>query len=753
MKFCFLFAAATLLQAASPVEPLARAYRESPSAVNRAALERFADQHPRDADGALALLAIAGADVEAQRNSQAREILRKLTSARLPKISDHLAFVAVSAAFGMENDAAAIEAAGPVFEQSTPKSPLVARTAALVGKAAIRAGQPQKALEVLKARYADLTQPSGDLLLAEAFEKAGDLLSASNYYQRVWLGYPQSKEAVDADLALVRLKSAMGGSYPPPMPAATLQRAAKLIELNQFARAKRDLEGVLPSLTGAERDLARVRILACDSNAAGLRALDVEDPAASAERWRHVVSISRRMDRDGEVNAALDELQRKHPSSPQRLEALLVAGQHFFFKLNAERYYAVYQQCSMSFPTDPNAALCHWRAALSSYVRGREDSEKMLMDHVRYFPGDEHTPASLYYLGRLAESKKDLGGARAYYAEIESAYPNFYYTLLARDRLRGEVTKATPAAAAVAFLQGIQFPQRKRIEDFTPTPATNVRLERSRLLTAAALDTQSDLELRFGGKTDAQGHVVAVELAANATRRGNPEQGVRWVKAMAPQYLMMPLESAPREFWRYAYPLPWRKELEEYSRAQGLDPFLMAGLIRQESEFDARVISRSNAHGLSQIMPATGRELAQRLGIPGFSRTLLFNPAVNIRMGSFHLKNMFNYFGQKWEEAIASYNAGMGRVGGWLKNSPQQYREPAEWVETIPIDETRGYVQSVLRNADFYRRLYRDAPDEFTPVASKFAALPQAVAPPQAAAKKKAAVPAARRRAAVAKKR
>jgi soluble lytic murein transglycosylase len=276
------------------------------------------------------------------------------------------------------------------------------------------------------------------------------------------------------------------------------------------------------------------------------------------------------------------------------------------------------------------------------------------------------------------------------------------------------------------------------------------------MLTAAALDWHADQELRFGGKTDAQGHVVAIELAANATRRGNPEQGVRWVKAMAPQYLMMPLESAPREFWRYAYPLPWRKELEEYSKTQGLDPFLMAGLIRQESEFDARVVSHSNAHGLSQIMPATGRELAQRLGIRGFTRTLLFNPVVNMRMGTFHLKNMFNYFGQRWEEAIASYNAGMGRVGGWLKNAPQQYREPSEWVETIPIDETRGYVQSVLRNADFYRRLYRDAPDEFTPVAYKVVAGPSpAAAPPakKAAPARRASAAARRGSSATAKKK
>ena len=712
-----MYLALFLLLAASPVEPLARAYRQNATAVNRTALESFAAQHSKDADGALALLALAGADVEAQRDTAAVETLRRIQPARLSKISDHLAYLNATAYFAALNDAAAVDAVLPVFQQTMPKSPLISRAALLAGKAAIRGGQSQRALQVLKAQYNDLVQPQGDLVLAEAFEKSGDMVSSANYYQRVWLQYPLSKEATDADIALTRLKAGIGAAFPPPMPAAILQRSAKLMEANQFARAKRDLEAALASLAGTDRELAQVRILACENNAAALKALVVEDADADGERLRHIVSIARRLDREADMTGAVRDLQKKHPQSRHRLDALLIAGQYYFFKLQAEQYYAIYQQCSIGFPSDPNAALCHWRAALSEYVRGRNEAEKMLQEHVRFFPGDEHTPASLYFLGRLAEAKKDNSAARVYYAEIEAAYPNFYYTLLARERLKGAVAVATPSPAAVAFLASVQFPLRKRLEDFTPTAATTVRIERSRLLTAAALDTASDQELRFGGKSDAQGHIVAIELAANATRRGNPEQGVRWVKAMAPNYLMMPLESAPREFWRYAYPLPWRRELEEYSQAQGLDPFLMAGLIRQESEFDARVISHSNAHGLSQIMPATGRELAQRLGIPRYSTTLLFNPVVNIRMGTFHLKNMFNYFGQKGEEAIASYNAGMGRVGGWVKNSPQQYREPAEWVETIPIDETRGYVQSVLRNADFYRRLYRDAPDEFTPVA------------------------------------
>ena len=366
---------------------------------------------------------------------------------------------------------------------------------------------------------------------------------------------------------------------------------------------------------------------------------------------------------------------------------------------------SLYHQCADSFPVDPQAAGCHWRYTLATYLRSRSEAEPVLRDHVRNYPADENVPASLYFLGRSAESKNDWAGARTFYEEISQAYPNFYYSVLARDRLKDpKLAAASTAASNVReFLAGVKFPVRRRVEDFTPNAATRVRLERAGLLFSAGLDAFAEGELRFGGKSDAQGHVIAMELAASATRRGMPDQGIRWVKAMAPGYLMYPIESAPRDFWRYAFPLPYRDLLEKYSKEQGLDPFVTAGLIRQESEFDARVISYAHAYGLMQILPATGRELGVRLGIRRVANADLFNPNVNIRLGTFYVKNLLGSFNNELERTLASYNAGMGRVKQWLTGAPQ-FREPAEWVETIPFDQTRGYVKSVKRNADFYIR-------------------------------------------------
>ena len=151
--------------------------------------------------------------------------------------------------------------------------------------------------------------------------------------------------------------------------------------------------------------------------------------------------------------------------------------------------------------------------------------------------------------------------------------------------------------------------------------------------------------------------------------------------------------------------MPYRTELESNARQHGLDPYLLAGLIRQESEFNPEAVSRANAYGLTQVRPGTGREFARREGIARFNSRQLFQPAVNLRIGSGILKSMLDRNSGKVEQTLAAYNAGPARAAEWL--GWRDYREPAEFIESIPFTETRDYVQAVLRNADIYRRLYR----------------------------------------------
>src|SRR5690606_33346650 len=130
---------------------------------------------------------------------------------------------------------------------------------------------------------------------------------------------------------------------------------------------------------------------------------------------------------------------------------------------------------------------------------------------------------------------------------------------------------------------------------------------------------------------------------------------------------------------------------------RNLDPFMVAGLIRQESEYRPDAVSRAKAYGLMQVMPATGRSLARSLGLGAFSVRMLTRPEVNLNMGTYYLANLERSFDGRLEYALASYDAGKSRADRW--KTWGTFDEPIEFIETIPFTETREYVLSVFRNA------------------------------------------------------
>jgi soluble lytic murein transglycosylase len=648
---------------------------------------------------------------DGQRYAAAVALLQPLGK-RLPKLADYVAWFHASAEFESGNFTAVPKLLEPVWNQ-TPVSPLLARSVILAAKAYEQNDKAGDALKLLRKYYGTLPQPPGDLAMATAFAATGDQVSAVVYYQGIYYGFPNAGEAAQANSELTRLRTQLGDNYPPAMPGAMLGRALKLLESGNTVRAKQEMEALVPQLGGAERDLVRVRIGIADYDAKDnlraqryLKALEVTAPEADAERIFYLLQCARRLNNQDEVTEALDRLARQYPNSKWRLEALVAVGNHYLVENQIDAYEPIYRACYESFPNDPQAAGCHWKVVWGHYLRRREDAADLLRAHVRLYPASPQASDALYFLGRLAEGSHDIAGARAYYTEITTEYPNYYYTVLARERLAElTATPVPPGPSAVnQFLRTVAFPPRARTMNFEPNAATKARLERSRMLSTAGLDDWAEGELRFAAQTDDQPYILATELAALSSRRAGPDQAMRYIKRYAGGYLYLPMESAPADFWKLAFPIPYRTDLERYSKQNGLDPFLMAALIRQESEFNPNVVSRSNARGLTQIMPSTGRELSRRLKVTQYSTAKLFQPGLNLQLGTFYLKSIADSVGGRWEAALAAYNAGLSRARAW--SSWGEFREPAEFIETVPFTETRDYIQTVLRNADMYRRLY-----------------------------------------------
>ena len=678
---------------------LVRAYRESPSPARRAAIVSYIAGHPKDA--ALANLALGIAAYE-QKNYPAAIAGLKPLEAKLAPVADYVAYY-LAAARVDSND---FEVTAADLAPARRNSPLNGKSWLLEARAR-KASAATDAVRLLREHYAELPQPEGDVTMADCYQAANDLPQAVGFYQQVYYHYLSGAAAARAAAALLTLKDAMGGDYPPPRPAQLLHRADRLMDAKEYAQARKEYQAAAQS-TGPESDQARVRIGAADYFAGKtatawpyLRDLAVADSDAAAERLYYLAECARQRNDDEQMMSAVQQLAARYQPSPWRLKALMSAANRYLLLNRPQDYLPLLRTVYQDFPNAPAAAQSHWKVAFQAYLHDQADAPGLLRDHLRQYPAHATAGAALYFLGRHMERSGDVAGARASYRKLATAFENHYYAMLARDRLKAAAPAASPSRDIARFLAGIQLSAAAPVATGA-TPATQTRIERSRLLRSAGLNDLADAELRFGMRTDGQSVLLGMELAASADE---PHQAMRIMKNSSPNYLTLPVPAAPRQFWELLFPLPYRAEVVRTAQERDLDPFLLAGLIRQESEFNPQAVSRAKAYGLTQIRPATGRQFARKAGVSKVTVRSLYQPAVNLKIGSSILRSMLNDQGGSVEQMLAAYNAGPQRVVEWLAWSP--YREPAEFVESIPFTETRDYVQAVIRNAEMYRRLYR----------------------------------------------
>jgi soluble lytic murein transglycosylase len=159
----------------------------------------------------------------------------------------------------------------------------------------------------------------------------------------------------------------------------------------------------------------------------------------------------------------------------------------------------------------------------------------------------------------------------------------------------------------------------------------------------------------------------------------------------------------PRAFWEIIYPLGWRADVAEAARKSGLDPYLVAAVVREESSYYPRALSRAGARGLMQLMPATARPMADLRGLAFEGGSLLDDPRANLDIGAAFLAGLVREFGDP-RLAIAAYNAGPKRARDWWK--ARRTSDMEAFVEQIPYDETRQYVKRVMLSWEEYRRIY-----------------------------------------------
>jgi soluble lytic murein transglycosylase len=161
-----------------------------------------------------------------------------------------------------------------------------------------------------------------------------------------------------------------------------------------------------------------------------------------------------------------------------------------------------------------------------------------------------------------------------------------------------------------------------------------------------------------------------------------------------------------QQLLRVTFPFPYRELVRREAREWGVDPIVLAAIIRQESAFKADIVSRAGAIGLMQLMPPTGAQLARAHGPRPFYEGALTRPEVNLHLGAAFFVEMSARYDDDLPLVLSAYNAGPTRANRW-RLFPEA-SDPLRFTERIPFDETRGYVKSVRRNLGLYRALYGD---------------------------------------------
>jgi soluble lytic murein transglycosylase len=358
-----------------------------------------------------------------------------------------------------------------------------------------------------------------------------------------------------------------------------------------------------------------------------------------------------------------------------------------------------------------------WRAGWLSYRLGKPDESRRLFQMLLDRPeATAYHPSARYWLARASEGGGRRPQAVEIYARLSVSNARDYYGILAKARLRtlGAAQVAAEGAAARGSSKNQARGESPQATIGSPSRAfcTASRIKGAGDLVLAGCELETvglfqDAEREYEAAAAVQPErPLLLRLCELELHRGDRSQAIARLKSAVPDYLSAPIESLPMRFWELLYPRREWDRIREASLANHLDPHLVCGLILQESAFNPLAVSSAGAMGLMQVLPDTGREAASQTGITAFSAARLFEPATNLKVGTWHLASILSKADGRVEIALAAYNAGEGRLARWKTLFGTS--DPTTFVEDIPFTETRLYVKRIVSHAAMYHAIYGD---------------------------------------------
>ena len=662
-----------------------------------AGVEAYARRHAKDSAGALAWLVVGYAHTLDHDYAKAIDPLSR-AKAQAGDLSEYVAYYLGNAYFQTGRSA---EAAGTLGDFSTKyaDSLLIRDVHLIYASTLMSEGRAQEAADLLE-KDREPIRADIELMLGRAYEATGQNAKADPVLRNLYYKMPISPEADQAGAELRKIGAAA------PTVEERRTRADLLAKGKRYSDAANEYQSLLNEAAPADRPqvLMALAIQLQKSNRSGeakqiIASMPEIAGEANAQRLYTLGEIARSSDDEAGVQSVLAQLRQAAPTSPWLEQALFSAGNMYLLRRDYDKAIDTYRELQQRFPSGSRASYAHWKAAWLNLRMGRNDeAKKEFEEQIAWYPASNEIPAALYWRGRLAEEDNDFGMARACYQKLSDRFRNYYYAEFARQRMK-LLKPAEPVQYAI--LDHVPpLPAVNPPDDEVPTE--NERVQKAQLLANGALMDLAVRELQAAAAEE-DGDWAALETARLYQEGGRYDRAIQVMKHAVPNYFAMEIPELPKSYWEALFPRPYWLDLKRYSEQNALDPYLVASLIRQESEFNPGALSHANAWGLMQLLPVTGKKVAKEVKLRHFNTNQLLTPSTNLQLGTRYFRSMVDKFGA-FEYALAAYNAGSDRVQDWL--SQGKYRDPQEFVESIPFTETREYVQAILRNTNVYRQIY-----------------------------------------------
>ncbi len=675
-------------------------HNTAPGAYER--LSAFAAKNTTNVWGARAALALGYEDYSKSRSAQALGWLLKAQNDTL--LREYALYWTAQAQRALGRNADAFKDL-QTLQHDYPNTTMREQLLEAFAPTAVQLGHAQEAIDALNAYSATTSKSTLLLERARAYQAAHQLPRAAKDFQTIFYKFPLTDEAKPAGSVLSQLMHALGKEYPYPGVEMQEQRAQAFYDAHKWKEARAEFEKLLTMLkdqANPTRQRGLLRVAECRVQLKGspslIASVDTPDLDVDAERLYALSQAYRTAKKESEMFSALNTLAQKYPVSKWNEDGLMAAGNYHWVELERDKAVIAYQRVLDTFPGGRHAYNCEWRIAWVAYLNRQPDADDRLTTFLVKYPVSANAVDALYWLGRNAERSGNAPHARTYYKKAVERFPQTYFGNTASSRF----AKLGPGEENPAeFLEKIPPPPALRPFDESIPVAAADRWARAQALRTIAFDASAEQELKNAYFATSSPRFL-LEAAQAAFEQGHFGAGMAYARIIIPSADARKFSEVPVAAWKALFPLPYEAALRREAARNDFDPMFAAGLIRQESTFQADAVSHKNAIGLMQVLPKTGKLLSRQLKVR-FAKNKLFEPDYNIEIGMRYIANLVRETGAP-EYAAAAYNAGEDRIAAW--KAERNYEEIPELVESIPFTETREYVQIVLRNAELYRMIY-----------------------------------------------